>query len=110
MELDPMLLPPPIRGMMYTQMELSKVVPLSCPQPPYLDMIEQGGLHCPMEGLAFTFSRELTNFVLRNHELFSSAVDLPLGNVRPLIPLNVDPPKHSMYRKILDPLFAPKRM
>ncbi len=110
MELDPMLLPPPIRGMMFQQMELSKVVPLSCPQQPYLDMIEQGGLHCPMEGLAFTFNRELTNFVLRNHELFSSAVDLPLGNMRPLIPLNVDPPKHTMYRKILDPLFAPKRM
>ena len=30
--------------------------------------------------------------------------------MRPLIPLNVDPPEHSKYRKILDPLFAPKRM
>ena len=35
---------------------------------------------------------------------------MPLGNVRPLIPLNVDPPMHSKYRKILDPLFAPRRM
>src|SRR5436309_1573409 len=34
----------------------------------------------------------------------------PLGTVRPLIPLNVDPPLHSKYRKLLDPLFAPKRM
>jgi cytochrome P450 len=33
-----------------------------------------------------------------------------LGNVRPLIPLNVDPPLHSKYRRLLDPLFAPKRM
>src|SRR5438105_1130444 len=33
-----------------------------------------------------------------------------LGNVRPLRPLNVDPPQHSKYRKLLDPLFAPKRM
>ena len=33
-----------------------------------------------------------------------------MGNVRPLIPLNIDPPEHSKYRKILDPLFAPKRM
>ncbi len=110
MDLDPMLLPPPIRGMMYTQMALPNLVPLDRPQQPYVDMIEQGGLHCPMDGVAFTFSRELTDFVLRNHELFSSAVDLPLGNIRPLIPLNVDPPKHSLYRKILDPLFAPKRM
>ena len=30
--------------------------------------------------------------------------------MRPLIPLNVDPPQHSKYRKLLDPLFAPKRM
>ena len=33
-----------------------------------------------------------------------------LGNVRPLIPLNVDPPNHSKYRKLLDPMFAPRRM
>jgi cytochrome P450 len=33
-----------------------------------------------------------------------------LGNVRPLIPLNVDPPQHAKYRKLLDPLFAPRRM
>jgi cytochrome P450 len=56
------------------------------------------------------FSRELNDFVLRHHELFSSRVDMPLGNVRPLIPLNVDPPRHSSYRKLMDPLFSPKRM
>ena len=67
-----------------------------------------GGLLCPMNGLAFSFGREVTDFVLRHHELFSSAVDMPLGNVRPLIPLNIDPPKHATYRKILDPLFAPE--
>lgn len=33
-----------------------------------------------------------------------------LRNERPLIPLNVDPPNHSKYRKLLDPLFARKRM
>ncbi len=33
-----------------------------------------------------------------------------LGNVRPLIPLQVDPPDHVRYRRILDQLFAPKRM
>ena len=63
-----------------------------------------------MNGLAVSFGREVTDFVLRHHELFSSAVDMPLGNIRPLIPLNIDPPKHATYRKILDPLFAPKRM
>src|SRR6185369_7998664 len=55
-------------------------------------------------------SRELSDHVLRLHELFSSVGGLDLGNIRPLIPLNVDPPQHSKYRKILDPLFAPKQM
>jgi hypothetical protein len=63
-----------------------------------------------MEGLSVTFSRALTDHVLRHHELFSSVGGLDLGNIRPLIPLNVDPPQHSKYRKILDPLFAPKQM
>jgi cytochrome P450 len=63
-----------------------------------------------MEGLAISFSRANTDYVLRHHEEFSSIVDLGLGNIRPLIPLNVDPPMHSKYRKLLDPLFAPKRM
>jgi cytochrome P450 len=112
MDFDPMLLPPAARSGMYTQLELAKAVPQACPQPAYLTMQETqpGGLLCPMSGLAVSFGREVTDFVLRHHELFSSAVDMPLGNVRPLIPLNIDPPKHGTYRKILDPLFAPKRM
>jgi cytochrome P450 len=110
MDIDPMLLPPEIRASLYPMMGLSETVPVSAPQPGYKKMIDAGGLHCPMDGVAVSFGRDTTNFVLRHHELFSSAVTLPLGNVRPLIPLNVDPPQHSKYRKILDPLFAPKRM
>src|SRR5262245_23976478 len=29
---------------------------------------------------------------------------------RPLIPLQIDPPAHRTYRKLLDPLFAPQRV
>src|SRR3954469_9025989 len=83
---------------------------LATPQPGYLAMIEAGGCLQPMEGLTMAFSRELTDHVLRHHELFSSVGGIDLGNIRPLIPLNVDPPEHAKYRKILDPLFAPKRM
>jgi cytochrome P450 len=49
--------------------------------------------------------------VLRTPEVFSSnseAVDI--GQIRPLIPLQIDPPDHAKYRKLLDPLFAPKRV
>jgi cytochrome P450 len=49
--------------------------------------------------------------VLRNPDLFSSGMAAAgLGNTRPLIPLQIDPPDHKKYRKLLDPLFAPQRM
>ncbi|WP_420433947.1 cytochrome P450 [Candidatus Poriferisocius sp.] len=44
-------------------------------------------------------------------EVFSSdpgAVDI--GNTRPLVPLQIDPPHHRKHRKALDPLFAPQQM
>ena len=49
--------------------------------------------------------------VLRNPERFASDMEsVALGNVRPLIPLQVDPPDHARYRRLLDPLFAPKQV
>jgi len=48
---------------------------------------------------------------LRDPGVFSSGVNaVDLGNIRPLIPLQVDPPHHIRYRRMLDPLFAPQRM
>ncbi|MHB8439365.1 MAG: cytochrome P450 [Acidimicrobiales bacterium] len=48
---------------------------------------------------------------LRKAQVFSwGAVGMNLGNIRPLIPLQIDPPQHVKYRRILDPLFAPKKM
>src|SRR6202521_632460 len=48
---------------------------------------------------------------LKHTELFSSNMDaVDLGNIRPLIPLQVDPPDHAKYRRILDPLFTPREM
>jgi cytochrome P450 len=49
--------------------------------------------------------------VLRQPEIFSS--DMPaadLKNSRPLIPLQIDPPEHKKFRKVLDPQFAPQRV
>jgi cytochrome P450 len=49
--------------------------------------------------------------VLRTPEVFSSNMSAhDLKTRRPLIPLQIDPPAHRTYRKILDPLFAPQRM
>ncbi len=89
---------------------MGAMLDLSAPQAGYQAMHAAGGLLQPSDDMAVVFSRELVDHVLRHHELFSSRVDLGLGNVRPLIPLNVDPPLHSKYRKLLDPMFAPRRM
>jgi cytochrome P450 len=94
----------------YAQMGMQAMFDLAAPQPNYKALIDQGGFVQPMEAMALSFGRVDTEFVLRHHELFSSRVEMNLGNVRPLIPLNVDPPRHSKYRKLLDPLFAPRRM
>jgi cytochrome P450 len=98
------------RAEAYAQMGMQAMFDLAAPQPNYKALIEQGGFVQPMDAMALSFSRVNTDFVLRHHELFSSRVEMNMGNVRPLIPLNVDPPRHSKYRKLLDPLFAPRRM
>ena len=55
--------------------------------------------------------RQEVEFALQHPEIFSSAMEaVDLGQSVPLIPLQVDPPEHSKYRKLLDPIFAPKRM
>jgi cytochrome P450 len=89
---------------------MAAMLDLSSPQANYKSVIDGPGFVQPVEGLVLTFDRALTEHVLRHHELFSSRVEMSLGNVRPLIPLNVDPPLHSKYRRLLDPLFSPKRM
>ncbi|MET0902549.1 MAG: cytochrome P450 [Acidimicrobiales bacterium] len=49
--------------------------------------------------------------VLHHPEVFSSGPEaVQIGQIRPLIPLQIDPPDHRNYRKLLDPLFAPKRI
>lgn len=46
--------------------------------------------------------------VFRHPDVFASTEAVDLQNVRPLIPLGIDPPAHRKYRRILDPLFAPR--
>jgi cytochrome P450 len=61
-------------------------------------------------GVVLTRRSEIEE-VFRDPQTFSSNMDaVDLQNVRPLIPLQIDPPEHKKYRKILDPLFAPKQM
>jgi len=63
-------------------------------------------------GNSVTLSRhDDVEYALRNPDLFSSRMEgVFLGNARPLIPLQIDPPDHKKYRKLLDPLFAPREV
>jgi cytochrome P450 len=55
-------------------------------------------------------SRSGVDQILRDPECFASSTSHDLKTKRPLIPLQIDPPDHRKYRKLLDPLFAPQRM
>jgi cytochrome P450 len=47
---------------------------------------------------------------LRNWQDYSSDFGGIMGSEEPIIPLNVDPPSHARYRRLLDPYFSPKKM
>jgi cytochrome P450 len=55
--------------------------------------------------------REACEYALQHPEEFSSGMEaVDLGQSVPLIPLQVDPPEHRKYRRLLDPIFAPRMM
>lgn len=47
---------------------------------------------------------------LRTWQDYSSDFGGIMGSDEPIIPLNVDPPAHVTYRRLLDPYFAPRKM
>ncbi|GAB5008865.1 cytochrome P450 [Mycobacterium avium] len=81
------------------------------PQPTYKTLRDNSPV-MRIDGIGVLVSTwELVDEVLHNPQLYSSALTSGvLKNDRPLIPLQVDPPEHAKFRKILDPLFAPKQM
>jgi cytochrome P450 len=48
-------------------------------------------------------------FALRHPEAFTNETGLDLGD-QPLLPLEVDPPVHTGYRRILNPQFVPREI
>jgi len=54
-------------------------------------------------------STEAVQFAHRHPEIFSSARAFDsLGSPVPLIPIAIDRPEHTRYRRVLDPMLAPK--
>src|SRR5262245_62033288 len=79
---------------------------------PVLKALRERAPALAVDGMGVLLNRrDLIDEAFRNPQVYSSnmsAVDL--CNVRPLIPLQIDPPQHKSYRKSLDPLFAPREM
>lgn len=76
---------------------------------------EQLRAHCPVamfEGFGkgtYILSRyEDVRWALKHPEVFSSDfVAVDIGQDRPLIPLQIDPPEHAKYRRVIDPTLGP---
>jgi cytochrome P450 len=82
----------------------------AAPQPGYRAMHESAPV-LRLDGMVIVAKHEHVMSTLRNPEQFSSNMDaISIGNIRPLIPLQVDPPGHVKFRRLLDPLFSPKEV
>lgn len=87
--------------------------PPGSPDDPASQAVNRGLLATPaldLGGSVLCNTRALVEEVLRQPQLFSSEDVVEQGNTLPLVPLNIDPPEHVRYRKLLDPLFAPRRI
>jgi cytochrome P450 len=86
------------------------VAGLEEPQPMYKALRESSPVFRSPSSVVLSRLADI-EMALKHTELFSSNMDaVDLGNLRPLIPLQIDPPEHAKYRRILDPLFTPREM
>ena len=80
----------------------------TAPQPGNRALVDQGAIG--LGGPVMVTNRELVDAALHDTATFSSSDLVEQGNSLPLIPLNIDPPDHLRYRRLLDPLFGPRRI
>src|SRR6516162_11653540 len=86
------------------------VVGLAEPQPMYKALRESTPVFRAPQAVVLTRLADI-DMALKQTHVFSSNMDAAdLGNIRPMIPLQIDPPEHAKYRRILDPLFTPREM
>jgi cytochrome P450 len=82
------------------------VVGLAEPQPMYKALRESTPVFRAPQAVVLTRLADI-DMALKHTDLFSSNMDaVDLGNLRPLIPLQIDPPEHAKYRRIRHPRSA----
>lgn len=60
-----------------------------------------------LDGVHIISRYEDVKFALQHPEIFSSEIaTIDIGQERPLIPLQIDPPEHAKYRRVMDPQLA----
>ncbi len=84
---------------------------LAHPQPMY-KMLREGGAVTAVDGFGdspmviVTTASEIKE-VFAHPDIYSSGIDaVDIGQVRPLIPLQIDPPQHKYFRRLLDPILG----
>ena len=81
------------------------------PQPFYRRVRDAGAAVPGVFGGYQVVRRAEVEYALQHPDEFSSAMEaVDLGQTRPLIPLQMDPPDHVKYRRLLDPVFSPREM
>ena len=98
----------PVMKLDFVNNALNEGVDSTAPQPRNHELAQVGATDDL--GIVAVNSRALVDEALRQANVFSSEDLVEEGNTLPLIPLNIDPPAHIRYRKLLDPLFAPRRI
>lgn len=64
-----------------------------------------------LDGTYCLTTHDVAEFAFKHPEIFSSRLAFEsLGSPVPLIPIAVDPPDHTHYRKILQPFFSPRAL
>ena len=82
---------------------------LAHPQPLFKGLREVGPIVDMIEDMNMVVvgNAEHINEVLMHPEIYSSGVDaVDIGQIRPLIPLQIDPPQHKYFRRLIDPIFG----
>ncbi|OHV65369.1 cytochrome P450 [Pseudofrankia sp. BMG5.36] len=84
----------------------------ACPREHFAALRAQGPTTPLLENDTITclLGRRDVEDALKNWQDFTSDFGGVMGSEEPLIPLNVDPPLHAKYRRLLDPYFGPRRM